>query len=222
MKITVVGSRYFGATVFDHQGGLQETFQGDSKLGDPGIVADINGDGLLEQVESNNHYLKGIRNAQVLQISVVEKVARPILAVLYNWQEDDWSCRLTDADQDGVYDVVFGPKDGLEQAQTVVYRWNRDNQAYEGPAGGEGSHVRRLAPKDVPGQLARLQNEGLAFPASPALSEFDKWQDELWAKRGVKKPKPDEVSHPYRYKTLKTLSAEELMRYMDRGRGMAE
>jgi hypothetical protein len=212
----------FAVEVFDHQGVRLDPFEGNTVFDDPGVLADINGDGLIERVDSTCYGVKGIGSAKVLEVSVVEKVERPILRVLYNWDTEDWACRLTDSDQDGVLDIEFGPTTVQEQEQTVVYRWNGATQSYDGPPGGAGDHVRVLAPKDVHKQLARLHKQGLAFPPDPGLTGQGGLDDGPWAKRGLKKPKPDEVSRPYRHQSLMTLSPKELMRYMGEGKSMQQ
>ncbi len=206
--------------VFAHDATSLAPFEGNNVLGENGMMADINGDGFVERVDHTSYGLDGIRHTDVLHVSVVERKARPILAVLYNLGAGEWSYELTDADKDGIFDIELGPKTGIRIKTKVTYRWNSDTKSWDGPKGEEGDHFRVIGTENVWEELERIKNQGVRFSADPDFVDIFPRDRSPWARRGLKKPTPLEVSRPYHYRSLKDLSNEDLLRHMGDGKNM--
>ena len=207
--------------VFTSEGERITPFGGNNCLEESGIMADINGDGFVERADHTTYGVDGVRNVDVLHISVVTPEPQPLLSVLYNWGEDEWAYQFADPNKDGVLHVELGPKVPEGIKPKLVYTWDKDKKAYSGPAGKAGDHFRRLdfAQTDV---FKGLKKANLVFPKDSDFVDEHGTQDDPWAKRGQKKPSPKDLSKPYHYASLKGLSNEYIVRYMGEGKNMSE
>jgi hypothetical protein len=135
-----------------------------------GVFADVNGDGLVESVQSG---FVGLQPAATLLyvIPIVEK-PMPLLCVAYNPEHREtatWAWQVADARKDGVLQIQLGPVVKIlgdpahsledngtnkEINPTVTFTWDKAKKAYVGPAGGDDQPFKRLDPeKDVSEQL---------------------------------------------------------------------
>ena len=209
--------------VFTAAGKRITPFGGDNCLEPLGRMADLNGDGLVERADHANCFVRGIDNAMVLEIAVVAPKPRPLLCVLYNWGEDEWTYRFTDADDDGIFDVELGPKTLHGMKPNVRYAWDPESKTYLGPEGEEGDHFRRLATSnDLFRSLHRLKKAGLTFPPDPDFKDERSLARNPWEQRGAEKPTAETLSKPYRPGSLRNLTHEEILRYMGDGKNAAE
>ncbi len=99
-----------------------------------GALADVNGDGLIERVESTRMAAR-VSAPEVLQVSVVGPKAEPLLEVVIDWgRSSEWTCRIRKG-AGGVGEIAIGPrtKDGFKVK--AAYRWNAGKGAFEGPEG---------------------------------------------------------------------------------------
>ena len=209
---------------FTAEGKCIEPFGGDNCLQESGVITDMNGDGLVERADHTSYSVDGISDVDVLHISVVKPEPQPLLSVLYNWGEDEWSYRFTDPDKDGILRVDLGPKIPGGIKPKLVYKWDKNKMAYSGPVGKKGDHHRLLdvAETDLFEVFERLKKSKLTFPKDPDFVDEHTGMDDPWAKRGQKKPSPKDLSKPYRYASLKTLSNEDIVRYMGEGKCIFE
>jgi len=200
---------------FAHDGKMIQPFGHSTVLEAPGMIADINGDGVVERADHASYSVKAFSRADVLRVAAVRRKPEPLLAVLYNWGKKEWSYRLTDADQDGVFDIELGPEGGGQIKTKVVYKWNKDKRAYVAPQGGDGDHFRLLDARDASEEVERLKRSHLEFPEDQdPVPDEGAWPG-TWGRSGKKEePSPAEVSKPYHYASLKGLSNEEIVRYM--------
>ena len=197
-------------------------FGGHNCLEKQGILADINGDGLVERVEHLPCGVDGVDTADVLLVEIVKEEAERIFAVLYNWGEDEWDYRVTDVDKDKIFDIELGPKTPKGIKKKVVYTWDRRTRKYVGPIGKKGDHYRVLDTTSVWKEFKRLKREKTKFPKDPDFVDEHDMDDGPWARKGKKKPSPKEVSKPYRYASLQALTNKELVHYMGKGKNMYE
>ena len=65
-------------------------FGGDNMLY-AGIIADMNGDGMVERADMMNCFIWGVAHAMVVEVCTAAEHPRPLLRVLYNWgSKNDW------------------------------------------------------------------------------------------------------------------------------------
>jgi len=188
---------------FTAKGTVVRPFEGNNVL-ERGIIADLNGDGLVERASFEEYGLDRGEVADVLEVSKVLEQTVPVFAVVFNWgDEADWDYAFTDRDHDGLVEIELGPRTERGIQGQVVFRWDRAKQAYLGPAGSGGAHFRVIDGDHVWDELKRLEAEGLTFPKA-------------------EKARSPSLSQPYRYRSLRGLTNEELLRYMDRGRSHSD
>lgn len=209
--------------VFTSDGAEIKPFGGNNCLNPPGRMADLNGDGFVERADHSNYGIAGIDHAAALEIVAVAPVLRPLLAVLYNWEDDEWTYRFTDADGDGVFGVELGPKTPRGMRAKIAYAWDPATRSYVGPAGTDGDHFRRLdAAVDPFRELERLKKNGLSFPSDPDFADERLLAGTSWERKGLEPPKPEDLSGPYRKTSLRNLTDAEILRYMGDGKNASE
>jgi len=153
-------------------------FGGDNMLSG-GVIADLNGDGLVERADHTGYAVDGVQVVQVLHVrAVCPSPQAPLLSVLYNWGEKaDWGYQFADRNNDGIVAIEFGPRlDGDAVKPKVVFTWDEKKRAYVGPEAKPGDHFRVLAPQGgqdggVWKAFERFKTEGLVFPADPEAVE---------------------------------------------------
>ncbi|HEV7406146.1 MAG TPA: hypothetical protein VGO11_24580 [Chthoniobacteraceae bacterium] len=148
--------------VITADGRLVDPFGGNNVL--DGVMTDLNGDGLIDRAEVTNYGIDGVDHVQVLSVGTVGEKAQPLLDILLNWDNDEWTWRLTDADGDGVADIEAGPRTAKGMVTKAVWKWDRLSHAYVGPKGGPNDHFRVLDGTKLWPELQRLQQADLRLP----------------------------------------------------------
>jgi hypothetical protein len=197
---------------FTAEGEQIDPFGGNNVL--DGTLADVNGDGFMERVETTRYGGEGFGPAEVLQVSVVKSKAEPLLDVVIDWgRRWQWTYRIRKG-AGGVGEIAIGPrtKDGFKAK--AVYRWNAGKGAFVGPEGGAGDHFRRLKPGNTWEQLKALNAGGLTFPADPDFAEEKVAVLDASDFKTIDPP----PAKPYRRHLLATWSDADLIRRMSRGR----
>ncbi len=192
---------------FDSKGRRLNPFGGRNVL--EGALADINGDGLIERVEGISYSIDGIESVDVLEVSAIKPNAQPMFAVLLNWGADEWDFRLSAHATEGVADIEIGPRTPDSLNPKAVFKWDKEQHAYTGPA--SGAHFRVLDSAHTKSQLEHFKAEHLAFPKDP----------EAFVPReehSLKSRAPAPPSNPYCKTSLAALSDPELLHYMGRGK----
>ncbi|HKP03346.1 MAG TPA: hypothetical protein VJU77_08265 [Chthoniobacterales bacterium] len=183
-----------------------------------GTLADINGDGLIERVDSMIFGVEGGGTATVLTMSVVKAKAEPVLSVLLNWENDEWTYRLTDQDGDGVSDIEAGPRTAEGLIPKAVWKWDKAKRAYIGPQGKAGDHFRIINGANLWKEFARLKAAKSTFPKDlDAVSKY-----ELTSESIVASTPPPSPAEPYQYVSLKDAPDAELIRFMAHGKSEFE
>ena len=195
-------------------------FDGDNMISD-GVIADINGDGLIERADHCNYGVRRVKHTQVLKVCGISEQPRPLLLVLYNWgKTEDWGYQFVDRDGDGIAEIELGP---VGEAGAVkpkaVFTWDKAARAYVGPEGKAGDHFRALRLVDPYNEsffkeLNRIKKEVPGFAPDPDAARAD-------AAQAPKKPQaapPPPPARPYKYASLKGLTNPEIAAYMGRGK----
>lgn len=187
-----------------------------------GILADMNGDGFVERADSIRYGLQDDWNAEVLTVERVGENPERILAVLFNWgEEDDWDFQFSDQNGDGVVEIEFGPFTEAGVVPRVVFTWSPTVSGYVSSTGKSGDHFRILTQQDVWTELSSLSGSMPGFEIDPlALSKWDRiaYRDgEIpeWKQRAQKA-----ISSPYTYRSLSSLTDEQLFNYMGGGKDL--
>jgi hypothetical protein len=203
---------------FTAEGRGVSPFDGNTVL--TGTLADINGDEIIERVDSMTYGVEGIHNATVLTVSAVKMKAQPLLTVILNWEADEWTYRLTDRDGDGISDIEAGPRTAAGLIPKAVWKWDRAKHLYVGPRGKAGDHFRVINGAALWKELGRLKAARLTFPKdADAIAANDIRSEQTVAPTPTPPPGP---TGPYHYTTLKGASDAELFRFMARGKSEYE
>jgi hypothetical protein len=194
-------------------------FGGNNML-DDGIIADINGDGLIERADHCDYGISGIKHTQVLEVCSLYERPRPLLSVLYNWGEtEDWGYQFVDRDGDGIAEIELGPVTGAGEVKPkAIFTWDKATKTYVGPEGKAGDHFRVLRADDtykgsLSKELDRIEKEVPVFAADPDAPASD-------AAQALKKPQAAPApppARPYKYASLKGLTNPEIAAYMGSG-----
>lgn len=204
--------------VFDARGNQINTPSGNNVL--DGMIADINGDGSVERADQTRFGLQDNWNAQVFTIERIGRQSEPLLAVLYNWgEDDDWDFQFSDHDGDGRIEIELGPYTENGIVARVVFFWNPLTHSYESSSGPSGPHWKVLTTENVWSQMKGLMG---------TLASFEKDRESLskWDRIAVQKGQLPEskihtvkaASNPYQYKSLRSLSNQEIYDYMGMGK----
>ncbi len=205
---------------FTQDGKAVMPFRGNNVLSD-GVIADINGDGLIERADYCNYGIGGIKHTQVLEVCSIYEQPRPLLSVLYNWGETkDWGYQFVDRDGDGIAEIELGPVAGAGAVKPkAIFTWDKATKTYVGPEGKAGDHFRALRADDTymgssSKELGRIKKEFPVFAADPDAPASD-------AAQAPKKPQSAPApppARPYKYASLKGLTNPEIAAYMGRGK----
>lgn len=198
---------------FTAEGHVLKPFGHDTVLSG-GTLADINGDELVERVDSMTYAVEGGGTATVLTVSAVKAKAEPLLSLLLNWENDEWTYRLADQDGDGVSAIEAGPRTAAGLIPKAVWKWDRAKRAYVGRQGEAGDHFRIINGANLWKEFRRLKAARLTFPKdTDAIAAHDY--------RPEKSPTPIQSTaptEPYRYTSLKDATDAELFRFMAQGK----
>jgi hypothetical protein len=179
-----------------------------------GTLADINKDEIIERVDSMTYGVKNVHNATVLMVSAVKTKAEPLLSVVLNWENDEWTYRLTDQDGDGVSDIEAGPRTATGLIPKAVWKWDRAKGLYVGPQGKPGDHFRVINGANLWKELGRLEAARLTFPKDEDAVSLYETKPE-----STPEPTPSpQATTPYRYTSLKDAPDSELLRFMAQGK----
>ena len=99
-------------------------------MGDQG--SENRGDGLVERADGEACGVEDVKSVGVLHVCAVTPGLRPLLAVLYDWGEAEWSYRLTDPDHDGIMNLLEYAF-GLNPTLTNDEYWKADVDRTGGP-----------------------------------------------------------------------------------------
>jgi DNA-binding transcriptional ArsR family regulator len=198
---------------FTAEGRVVRPFGHDTVLSH-GTLADINGDEIVELVDSMTYGVEGGGTATILTVWAVKAKAEPLLTLLLNWEKDEWTYRLADQDGDGVSDIEAGPRTAAGFMPKAVWKWDRAKRAYVGPRGEVGDHFRIINGANLWKEFRRLKAAQLTFPKdADAIAAHDY--------RPEKSPTPipsAAPTEPYRYTSLKDATDAELIRFMAQGK----
>jgi hypothetical protein len=102
-----------------------------------GEFEDVNGDGIVENVESIHEESDGGKTNDRLWVLPIVPGGRPILEVRYDPKR--WSYRALKKGQGIPWEIWFIQKNKstIASDSTVIYRWSKEKKAYEGPTGCE-------------------------------------------------------------------------------------
>jgi hypothetical protein len=212
---------------FTHDGKQIAPFGGNNML-ESGMIADLNGDGLIERADQTSYGVEGVENAQVLEVCAVAERPRPLLAVAYNFgPAADWDYQFSDHGPAGTIAIEFGPvvAPGVV-ARKVVFVWDKAKGGYVAAQGKQSPHLRLLQWTDYGSrefwpQFERWKKEGLSFPADPKAKGTSGGDRRGWPILGPREPREPPSpppAKPYRYASLRTLSNPQLVAYMGAGK----
>ena len=158
---------------FTAEGKGLSPFGGNNML-DAGIIADMNGDGVVERADMVNYGVGGVAHAMVLEVCTAAEQPRPLLRVLYNWgPKNDWDYQFADRDGDGRIEIEFGPVIAPDVVKPkVAFAWDKAKGGYIAAPGGENAHLRVLPWTDydhepIWRQLEQFKKQKLTFPIDP-------------------------------------------------------
>lgn len=203
---------------FTAEGRIVTPFGGNNVL--TGTLADINGDEIIELVDSMRYGVEGVDNTTVLTVSAVKTKAEPLLTVVLNWEEDEWTYRLTDQDGDGISDVEAGPRTAAGMIPKAVWKWDRVKRAYVGQQGAAGDHFRVTNGTNLWKEFRRLKAARLTFPKD--ADAISKYETDTRSESIAAPTPPPTPAEPYQYASLKDASDAELIRFMARGQSEFE
>lgn len=201
-------------------------FHGSNLITD-GYLFDINGDGLVEKLDTFNSGVADNRDKlEVLAIRTAESKPRSLLTVVLNWHarnadtlENRWSWDIRQPAGTG-WQVVLFPSNGSAEKPEAVYEWDAAQQRFTGPAGGKGSHFVRL-PDDLQAwgepALEKLRDQGgLDYPlklppASPMADAGPAFGPPVL---------PPPPARPYVKQSRKAVTHAEVFAFMGPGRSL--
>jgi hypothetical protein len=207
----------FGFDVFQSNGKQVEDLHG--YIEQPGMLGDINNDGILEHVSHTNYGSTNRSYGEVLEIVAIKTKPQPLLAIWYNTDTSnhEWTYRCVDEDKDGVFDIVLGPLVEGQVKTKAVFSWNKATKAYVGPEGKEGDHFRRIDPCNHWSELEKLALENVTFPKDADAVKSERTEDRKASRRG-KIISYDQLSKPYQKVLLAEMSDDAMIRYMGYGK----
>lgn len=179
-----------GFVLFNADGESVGPYGGNNVIYSPGIVKDINGDGLIERADHTNYHsdrsssFKGPYYTTIFQVSTILPKPKVLLTVLYNRGKNEWSYRFADPDGDGVFDIKLGTMttDGLKVK--AIFRWDKAKGKYVGVNGDSGAHFVRMENENIPEQIKKFDKEVPEFPADPDYVDYDSRDWQTWSLKG--------------------------------------
>jgi hypothetical protein len=196
-------------------------FGGNNVLDERGILADLDGDGWIERVDTTRFGVDGVAHAEAVTIERVRSDAEPLFAAVINWQAEDWSIRVEPpvAGKDAL--IHAGPTDAAGRVQSrAIVRFDRTSGTWR-ITEPVPAHIRQIDHRDVWPSLKALVREGLAFPADPpadrAPADGQTVIDGPHLDGRVIAP----PAAPWRYQTVGT-DPHVVARFMDKGRSIRD
>lgn len=206
----------------DKEGQVQWPHGGNNLGGKGSMIADINGDGVLERVDHEN-YGREHSTFEVLEVETIETTPRVLLAAVFNWHPDSadaanrWWYDVKKMPGDAQPAIVFGPQHGAEEGGAidkplVEYHWDKAAGRYTGPDGKPGDHVRRLdvtKPDEMWTKIEELRKENAVGYRLLAEAPPEKTPP---VKKDAPKPSPGDWLHwpKYEHHSLAAMSDEDL------------
>lgn len=123
-----------------------------------GVFEDVNGDGIVENVEPHTISPAAPRGVKLerpgVNTLIVLPIVRnptPLLYVAYGIErhtKDDsgWSWEVSPPGKDGMREIRFGPKQGGKVTPQAVYTWAPEQHRYLGPEGAYDRTFKRIDP----------------------------------------------------------------------------
>ena len=213
-----------------------------------GVIADINGDGFLERVDTRNYEgIKGIPEVPVLKVWQLKEGTPCVFAVAYNWDTKAWDYTIEDRDGDGIYEIILGPGRSATAAdkarQTIpagLKKPSHDNKFLShSNTGGSAPAVTftwdaaagtYTGPKGGdnahfrvidPRDITGELNKLPKKKIPPGLSEMESYFygfKDDWF--SIEYAEIKDYNKPYRYDSLKDLSNEQILEFMGRGKNI--
>ncbi len=155
-------------------------------------VMDINGDGFMELITSvqmrlDRRFGESFRSpvvdksegvdetadlhgyADILMIFPVSQPFHATLVIIYNWKgARGWDYAMSDIDNDGVQEIVLGPKTPEGLSPEVTFVWDKEKNAYVGPKPSPRDHFRQINPSRIQQEVNRF----LANPPKPVATKL--------------------------------------------------
>ena len=147
-------------------------FDGNNVLNRRGVLADVDGDGFIERVDTINCSVDGVKQVTVMEIVRVREQAEPLFAAVINWGEDEWNIEAVPATATTPGEVRLGPLDATGKVQTrAVVRVDPTHGAWGLVGKPPAGHVRQLDSHTWWDGLKALKDEGLTFIADPSAGD---------------------------------------------------
>lgn len=218
--------------IFIDTGGQIQWPHGGGNMGGTGsLIADLNGDGVLERLDYTNYGFEDVRERhtafQVLEVKTIEKNPRLLLAVVFNWHPESadaanrWWYESRVMPGDALPAIVLGPQPGEREGgaiekPVVEYHWDKVAACYTGPAGKHGDHFRRLdvsKSDELWPKIQELQKEKTA--GYPLLAEAPPHKTPGASASDVPARWPGGWTHwpKYEHHTLAAMSNEDLFHW---------
>ncbi|MGV3531257.1 MAG: hypothetical protein ACO1QR_02730 [Chthoniobacteraceae bacterium] len=205
---------------------------GDSGIIWKGAVADLNGDGNLEEIvweSSNSPTIPGLDSAapeeerkiavDYLTIKSLDRSRDGTVQIIYNAHpassapSNIWNAQVIDRDEDGIYEVELGPLVDLHSLDVrAVIRWDTASKKWIAPEQKAGAHFALLEGEADRRSFEDIERKGLGYPLVASSSTH------ATEPTGADASAPVEPSKPYAYQSLRGRSNEEILRYMGQGR----
>ncbi len=134
------------------------------------VIHDINRDGWVERVHSNNVGFKDVKDsAELLKITRIDRETEEIFNVVINVGRDAslirWGFACRDVDGDGTLEIEIGPTNGAGISPEVTFFWSPASGTYESPSGKAGSHFLVVPPESLWETLEKLASANkLSYP----------------------------------------------------------
>lgn len=212
---------------FKADGSKFTPFNGDNMMTN-GYLLDINGDGIVEKIDTTRMSVEGARDdvIEVLCIDTAELTSRQLFAVCMNWHPRDadkpanrWAWKLARNPETRIFEIVLYPEEGDERKPVAVFRWDASTRSFAGPSGGHGSHFAVLAPgKEAWKSLRDIQAQGgLGYSVTARGPDVAA----KFIEDDGQTPAPPEPN-AYVSESRKALSHEELLKFMMPGRSVSD
>ena len=196
-----------------------------------GNVADLNGDGEPEVFERSSMTGSGANPlfTECLTIRGLDIGSPAQLELIYNAHPlafaatNTWSFQFVDPDLDGICELQLGPVSATGAIEPrVTFRWDAQRREWTGPPSSPGEHFKILAGTTFYGELAQMEAAGgIGYVLIPSPSASDV-QTAIVDESNVDELPADQLSNPYRDKSLAALSHGALFKFMVEGKTLSD
>jgi hypothetical protein len=139
-------------------GAIVRCWCGNNSLEADAVFEDVNGDGVVDRIETMNCGVEGGGNVRVLFVLPITEAVMPTLRIAIEWREPslaEWQTawRVVRAGGGEPVRVQIGPRDpktGEPSKVTAEWRWHAERKAWVGPGGGPGQSFVRMPPEGWP------------------------------------------------------------------------